>query len=54
MGAGLAVGLGLFLSGLLVGVIGLAGTFSWIQLGVGVSMAIVGARMLVVASKSNG
>ena len=54
MRAELAVGLGLFLGGLLVGVIGVAGIFSWIQLGVGVSMAIVGARMLVAASKSNG
>ena len=54
MGTGLKVGLGLFLGGLLIGVIGVNGTFAGIQLGVGVSMAIVGALMLVAAAKSNG
>lgn len=51
---GLAIGLGLFLGGLLLVVIGVAGTFSWIQLVVGGSMAVVGALMLVAAAKSNG
>ena len=49
--AGLAVGLGLFLGGLIVAAIGVTGTLSWIQLGFGVSMAVVGALVLVAAAK---
>ena len=52
MGAGLAVGLGLLVVGVLVLAIGAAGTVSVIQVGIGIFLAVVGALMLVAAAKS--
>ena len=54
MSEGIAVGLVLFIVGLALSIIGVAGAFSWIQFGFGVPMAIVGALMLIFAAKSNG
>ncbi len=49
--AGIVVGLGLFLVGLLIAGIAASGTFSTVPFGVGVVMAVVGAIVLVVAVK---
>ncbi len=51
--AGIVVGLGLFLVGLLIAGIAASGTFSTVPFGIGVVMAIVGAIVLVVAVKGN-
>lgn len=51
--AGIVVGLGLFLMGLLIAGIAASGTFSTVPFGIGVVMAIVGAIVLVVAVSSS-
>lgn len=51
--AGILVGLGLFLVGLLIAGIAASGTFSTVPFGIGVVMAIVGAIVLVVAVSSS-
>ena len=54
MGAGLAVGLGLLVAGIIVFAIGAGGTFSIVQVGIGIFLGVVGALMLVASVKSNG
>ena len=46
---GLVVGLGLFIVGVVVFAIGASGTFSLIQVGIGIVVAMVGAIALVAA-----
>ena len=50
----LAVGLVLFIVGLALSINAVADAFSWIELGFGVPMALVGGRILVETAKSNG
>ena len=50
----LKVGLALFLGGLALCAFVADGRFSWVLLVFGVPMALVGARMLVGTTKSNG
>ena len=52
MGAGLAVGVVLLVAGVIVFAIGASGTFSLIQVGIGISLAVVGAITLVAAIRS--
>lgn len=51
--AGIVVGLGLFLLGLVFAALGANEPFTWVMFGFGVAMAIVGAVVLVVAVKGN-
>ena len=50
MGAGLAVGVVLLVAGVIVFAIGASGTFSLIQVGIGIFLAVVGAITLKAAA----
>ena len=50
MGAGLAVGLGLLVAGVIIFAIGAGGTFSLIQVGISIFLAVVGAITLKAAA----
>ena len=50
MGAGLAVGVMLLVAGVIVFAIGASGTFSLIQVGIGIFLAVVGAITLKAAA----
>ena len=52
MGTGLAVGVVLLVAGVIVFAIGASGTFSLIQVGIGIFLAVVGAIALVAAIRS--
>ena len=52
MNAGVAIGLVLLVAGVIVFAIGASGTFSLIQAGIGIFLAVVGAIALVAAIRS--